>query len=281
MSNPHPEYQDVKLETVDRAIRDWFDKTVDAHVMTASKERKKVPVIFASGERFVTARERKGIRDKNGVLILPIISLRRTGIAPDGTMQSLGIDTGILQIAKKISGKTNNLQNLEMLKQPSQRLPYSPLVYEVTTIPFPSRSILNYELTVQAQYTTQMNAIWEKIFYTQNLQNSFVAPLDNDNYDPPEGDPLGKRTGLKQSYVVGFFDSDSADIGNVDEFTDVERIVMYSTSFYVPATLQLDPEGERPSLRTEKTAFGLRFGDETTSIVDSPADLEKIFGPLY
>ena len=49
---------------------------------------KRVPVIFATGERFAVLRRKKPLRDKAGALILPLVSIMRTDInqKPDGGM---------------------------------------------------------------------------------------------------------------------------------------------------------------------------------------------------
>ena len=42
-------YQSIEIETVDQAIVDWFDKTVDSHVVSPNGDLRKVPVLFAAG----------------------------------------------------------------------------------------------------------------------------------------------------------------------------------------------------------------------------------------
>ena len=278
MAAEHAFYSDVTLETVDKAVFDWFDRSVDAHVQHPNGERKKVVVMFASGERWATSREKRGMRDTNGVLILPIITLRRSGIDPSPVMSALGTETAKFQISKRISPKTNDLMNLNTSRVPSKRLA-RPVIYEVTTIPFPDRSILTYELQVQAQYIVQMNSILEKIFHELDIGKSFVAPFENDGKHPQLGEDFEKRTPIDRGYVVGFMDSNGSDTGNFEEFTDQERIVRYSSQIRVPTVLQLDPEGEQPSVQVERTTFLLNFGEEKICLVDDPEEIEKIFGP--
>ena len=43
-------------------------------------ESKRLPVIFASGERFAILSKQSPMRDKNGALILPIMSISRSGV---------------------------------------------------------------------------------------------------------------------------------------------------------------------------------------------------------
>lgn len=269
--------QVVTIETIDQAISDWLDKTVDASVEHPNGQRRKVPVLMSSGERFATGRTRKGIRDKNGVLVLPIISFRRTSVSPDPSMQGLGTETATLTVSRRITPKTNNLMNLQAARKDDQRfVPDKPVVYEVTSIPFPDRSIMNYELTVQAQYMTQANSIVEKLLNSLDLQKSFLAPFDNPGRNPPAGEEFELRKPLNSGFVVGFITGDLSDAGNFEEFTDQERIVQWTVGLQVPATLQLDPEGTRPMAQHSYTAFGLSFGPEESHFVDED-ELDKVF----
>ncbi len=274
------EYQPIVIETIDQAIYDWFDKTVDAQAPFPNGERRKVNIVLSAGERY--AQKRKGIRDSNGVLIFPLISIRLTGIDPDPSMQALGTQTGKLTIAKRIDPKTNLLQdNIQRQGQNGQNV-YAPgpgPVYQVTSIPFPDRNVFTYELVIQAQYVTQMNSILEKMIRELDIRKSFVGPFDNQNRHSLNGEDFETRAPLSGGYICGFFDQTLNDAGNFEEFTDQERIVRYNTTFRVPCTLQLDPEGERPPITVEKTAFGVKFGRESVVVVEDPLELDLIFGP--
>lgn len=270
-------YQSITLESVDRAVHDWFDVTVDANVEHPGGQRRKVRVVMASGERAVISRSRRAIRDTNGVLILPIISIKRTGISPMPDRQALGTETPTLQVSRRVdSAKTTLIRSLDTMR-PSTARSSNP-VFQVVTIPFPDRNILSYDLEVQTQYMTQMNSILEKLFHELDVQKSFVATLDFPRKHSQSGVEFEERPPVAGKYVVGFFEQDIAESGNIDEFTDQERIVRYSTSFQVPCTLQLDPEGERPSVQVEYTSTELEFGDEDVQFVDDPLEIDAIFG---
>lgn len=276
-------YQNVTIETIDRAIRDWFDKTVDARVKGADGQLQKVLVQFSQGERWSIGRTRQSFRDENGVLILPIIAVRRTSIAPDPTKMALGVQTENIQIARRVEAKTNDIQNNEGLKGPALRRKY-PAIFDVYTIPFPDRMIASYQLVVQAQYITQMNEILQKMWRSLDIQRSFVAPFENDGRHTPRtnqfgaGDPYAGPPALSAPYVVGLMEEASSDTGNFEEFTDTERIVKYTTDITVPCALQTSPEGESPAVRVERTAYKVVIKDENVTFVDDPAELDKIFG---
>lgn len=273
-SRQEVEYDPITIETVDRAVRDWFDRSVDASCETPTDDRRKVPVIFSSGERYAV--RRKGVRDPNGVLILPLISVRRTGMDADPSMQALGTQTGNLTIAKRIDPKTNQLQNNVQRVSTSGTPIYGPgpgAVYEVTTVPFPDRNIFNYELVIQTSYTRQMNQVMEKLFRELDIRKTFVAPVDNGGRHSQNGEEFEDRKPFKGGYFVGFFDGTMSDASNFEEFTDQERIVRYNTTFRVPANLTLDTEGEKPSIKIQKTAYRVGFKE----CIVSRSDFKKMF----
>jgi hypothetical protein len=282
----HTPYQNITIETVDQAIFDWFEYDVDAHVETPTQEIKKVPIIFASGERWATARDQRGLRDKNGLLILPIVSIRRTGLDRSRNMSSLGIEERRLTISRIVSGKTNTLQNAISSREISARQSKGKVIHEIVSVPFPDSYVTTYEIVIQTQYITQMNEILEKIFDKFDLQNQFVMAVRGSEFDRPE-ESLNRRVGsdtqftsketIKGFYFVGFVETDLSDTGNFEEFTDQERIVKYSFSVTVPTYLNLEPQGELPALQTQLSAYEFKFADETSTFVEDPDELALIF----
>lgn len=279
-------YQDIRIEDVDRAILHWFDRTVNAHVMMADARRHKVPVLFSSKERWVSSRENTGIRDKDGKLILPAISITRTGLDPTNNMLALGSNVPRLQVSRRISPKTNVLKSNRLL---SQAIAPDPVVYEVITIPFPFNGTAPYEVVIHASYMTHMNEIMEKIITEMEFYDvpCFVAPIRGENRPesingggervPGEDAHFESRIMMSDYYVCGYFDDSMSSEGNMDEFTDQERIFRYSTRFTVPVFLQLNPAGKRESVQVEQTAFKLELGKESCHFVDDPSEIELIF----
>lgn len=285
-------YRPVSIEDVDRAVMRWFDVTVDAHVETPTSDRYKVPVIVGAGERWAVARDRKGVRDKDGRLILPVIVIRRKSIDPAASQLALAVNTPRMFVSRRVAQRTREMRSIGDARAAGSRAPYNGAqVYEVTTIPFPFSGVTSYELTVQAQYTLQMNAIVQKILSRLEWFQvpCFVATIDKGRSqikaaERPAGigawdEPYFElRKPLTDYYVVGFFEPGMNDAGNFDEFTDQERIVKYTTSFRVPTYLHLDQEGTAPAARVEKTAFHVEFSGEDARLVDDPYELEIIFG---
>jgi hypothetical protein len=283
----------IRTEDVDRGVKRWFDKVADPWASSPDGSRKKVPIKFSAGERWVASADRQALRDRNGQLILPVIHISRTSFDPTGGTTALGLGVPRLQVARQISPKTTALANLDQGRPISQRRLRDSAVYEIVTVPFPLTGQMNYETTIQASSMQQMNEITEKILSRLEFFDvpSFVVSLTADEKNKPlkTGDGsteleahsearYSERTPLTDYYFVGYLDGDWGNDGNLDEFTDQERIIELTFGFRVPVALMLDPDGTKPAVQVEQTAFGIKMGDEEVHFVDDPSDLDKIFG---
>ena len=59
------------IEDVDRAVFNLFEKQMPLQYKHR-KKTKRIPVIFATGERFAVLRRKRPLKDKNNALILPM-----------------------------------------------------------------------------------------------------------------------------------------------------------------------------------------------------------------
>ena len=283
----------IRIEDIDRGVKSWFDRVLDLHVQTPQGDRRKVAVRFTAGERWVASADRQGIRDKDGRLILPVIQVRRTSIDPMDNKTALGANVPTLQVARLIDNKSSALANLDLTRPISERRLEGGAVYDIYTIPFPSTTNLKYRVSFQAQSQMHVNEFTEKLLSKLEFYDipSFIISLTGD--DRERGIPTGKgsteleptdhaeyaqRLPLSTYYVVGYIEGDFADGGNLEDFTDQERILQMSVEFHVPAALVLNPEGERGYVQHTTAAFEFTSLDETVVIVDHPSEADRIFG---
>jgi hypothetical protein len=104
------------IEDIDRAIFKLFDKDISFETLT-NNELSKVPVVFASGERFALTRRKNPIRDDNNTIILPIIAISRGGVDFSNSQNGRGSaittrDQDGYIIKKRLSEKDREYQNL-------------------------------------------------------------------------------------------------------------------------------------------------------------------------
>jgi hypothetical protein len=226
----------VTIETVDQAAVDYFDKKLDVHV-NAERSRKKVPVMFASGERWKLIRKNK-FRDENGTLILPIISVRRVDIDRTPGFGGMAQEVPSITVSKIIHPKTGNVKNLLKARRENKYFPSiekaGSVVREYLTLPFPDFCTIYYEVSIWTQYQTQMNDILERIFYKFEHMDQFVMPVEYE----------GRLMKGNSYYFVGFRDGNVTPQSNTEDFTDQERIIKYTYNFRTPVYLLLDPDDE-------------------------------------
>ena len=251
----------VGIYDVDKAMKDLFDVDNIIYVQTKDADshefyQKKVPVILATGERFVLRERHTPIRDKNGALILPIISIIRTGIsqAKENMGSAIGQDTGDFVIKKRLSSRDpayQNIINKAGLKNQDNLPSGNPNgtvdsrrnrfisnegrlfepdlgrnIFEVITIPFGIRYMASYDVTIWTSYQGHMNEILEKIMTNYDGQGrTYKLSLD------------------KGYYFVAYFEDDIQSENNLDDFTNDARIHKYTFNVKVPAYLIANKNG--------------------------------------
>jgi hypothetical protein len=107
----------VGIVDVDRSLFNLFDKEIKMTVRGENTgEGTKVPVVFASGEKWATLKKLQPLRDRNNSLILPLINIVRTGIqqsvSEDITGRGINQQVGELHIRKRLDSTDRSYQSL-------------------------------------------------------------------------------------------------------------------------------------------------------------------------
>ena len=83
-------FEPSTIETIDKSVLNYMEKL---NLFSDSNEGwKKVPIIWASAERAYQIKKNKEIRDSQGMLKFPIISIKRNSLVKD--MGSKGVFQG-------------------------------------------------------------------------------------------------------------------------------------------------------------------------------------------
>ena len=253
-------------EDVDRAFFDLFNTIFPLYYTTSKEtgEMRRIPVVFASGERFALSASKRPLRDKNGALILPMIAISRQGVGLENTKGNVMLDrTGEVVIKKRISSEdplyqaivgSNGYSNAGVT--PKNRTGFSfetgraldpemrKGIYEVTVIPGPKYFTAKYEISIWAQYVQNLNDIIEAIL------GSFPQP----------GGRTIKIPSSKGYWFVAYFGEEITMASNLDDFTDQERLVKATLSAEVPGYLIApDFPGSPNGIRTYTSAPTITF----------------------
>ena len=250
------------LEDVDKAVFNLFDNQIPLYY-DKEGEQHKVPVIFATGERFAILRRKKPLQDKTGALILPLISLTRSSLenVPQKGMSNNQMFPHILKKrlsqkdlehrqSKNIEGLENgaslnrdNKNNKDFLLNPR----FKNNVIETIEIPPIKYFGVSYEVTIWSSFTQQMNRFIESIMsaYTINPGQQFKI-------ESPKG-----------YWFPAFIDSSFSMDASYEEFTDSERYIKYTFSVSSTGYLILpNIKGGKTALRSFLSAPQLSFDIE-------------------
>ena len=209
----------VSIKDVDAAIMFYFNEIIKPTV-NENKEIIKVPVMYASPERWVSIQKQGFMRDKKQQLVVPAIIFRRTGINKNENVPVSKIDANKPQNFVTFEQKYSRENRYDAF---SKQIGLSP-TRELYNVVVPDYITLNYEFTIWTSYIDQMNKIVERVNYT------------NGSY---WGEPGKMRF---RSQIESFSDASEMDAG--------ERIV--KTNFAVTMFGYIIPEEFNKMVSTRK-----------------------------
>ena len=241
------------IEDIDRSLFDLFDRDLPL-IYTHRKQTKRVPVIFASGERFALIARKRPLRDRSNALILPVVSIMRSGLTFQNEMGLASNQTVPRIIKKKISRKDVHYQRIinKLGLKHSDDLPSSEAFLSsdsgenvgaeagrvasrrtASKVPIKTRKgeLLDSDISRNIFEVIEMpppqfvTATYEITIWAQYVQqmNNIVHGISSNMLS------YGGRTfrlESKKGYkFTAFLESDFSPGNNFDDFTDDERLV--------------------------------------------------------
>ena len=152
---------EVTLLDIDSAITFYFENVIKPSVED-NGENVKVPIMYASPERWSAIRKNGFMRDKKDQIITPVIAYKRTSIDKNDTLPQDKLDANnpnLFYTFEKKFSQENKYDNfsVQIGNQPSREY------YNVT---MPDYVTVSYDFIVWTSYIEQMNKILERIVYS-------------------------------------------------------------------------------------------------------------------
>jgi hypothetical protein len=193
-----------RIEDIDYAMMSWIKEDLDLTTLT-NEGYKRVPVLWQTPERAFQIKNNRDLRDPNnnnsGAIILPAITVERTGITKDPTNKG-GFQAhifsnkrngrvGRMTIAKRIKqDKTRNFAvvgntrtNTSGTRQKFFPRENKKVVIETLSIPIPIYVNLDYKIIVKTEYQQQMNDLTQPFMTRTGQINSFVMRRNGHLYE--------------------------------------------------------------------------------------------------
>ena len=148
----------VSLMDMDSSIMYYFTEVIKPTVVE-NGEQVKVPVMYASPERWSAIQKTGFMRDKKRQLILPVIAFRRTGMEKDTNMPVDKIDPEEPKLHWQFERKYNNSNRYDNFSIQQGLLPQK----EYYNVAVPDYMVLSYDFIIWTHYIEQMNKLIERI----------------------------------------------------------------------------------------------------------------------
>jgi|TARA_R110000824_G_scaffold851_4_gene5134 hypothetical protein len=237
-----------KIETIDSAFTEFVDEDLNIFC-TTNEGWKKVPVIWTSAERAFQIKNKKELRDSNGSLVFPVITIEKTNFVKDLTRKGAifaavpavnDIKGGTITVARRIKqDKTQNFQNARakriygrghVQQETFRDRKANKTVYETITVPLPIYIEITYTLSFYAEYQQQINEMISPFVTKTGGVNHFILKKDGHLYE-------------------GFIQSDFSQNNNVASLSEEER--KYQTNLDIKVLGYLigaDKNDEQPKI---------------------------------
>ena len=226
---------EVTLIDIDSSILFYFENVIKPSIED-NGENVKVPIMYASPERWTAIKKQGFLRDKKRQIITPLIMFKRNTIDMNKSMPIDKLDANnphmFYTFEKKFS-KNNIYDRLDaQIGVISQRQYYNVSVPDYVT--------LNYSFTIWTSYIKQMNGIIEKLNYS-------------------DGAYWGNPDKMRFRSIIDSFD-DATEIG------DTERLVRTNFNLTIMGYLLSEKDNDnKPTTNKFVTPQKVTFGE---SIVD-------------
>jgi len=284
----------VGIEDIDRAVFEIFDKQIKHEIFVDGEpilndgpgNVQRVPVIFATGERFALVKRKRPVRDKNGQIILPLISIRRTGFEQGvGFGRGVAQDTGGFKIKRRLSKSDRKYQlvlnklgikNQDNLandknfgdfhnKKDSRPDRIASRRRQKSSVRVHSGNLFNTELhnnifeVIEIPFPQFYDVKYEIMYWSQYTQHMNIMLEQLFSAYRAQGNQF-KLTTDKGYYFIGFIGDSISPQDNFQDFSNEERIIRHSFEITVPGYL-IAPKnpGDMVSLRSYMSAPQINF----------------------
>ena len=261
--------QPSTIENIDRALFEFIDDEMNISCDTNSGF-KKVPVNWLSAERAHQIKNNKDIRDENGSLILPLISIERSSISKNPANKGIfqanvppGLDKkgGSITIARTINqDKTSDFASVDAFKLAKQKTfprKNSKVVYQYASIPMPVYVEMMYRVTLRCDYQQQMNQLLSPFITQTGAINHFLLERDGHKYE-------------------AFFQDSFSPTSNASGLGNEEKT--YQTDIQIKVLGYLigkDKNQEQPKIVIRENSVDVKFPRERVMTSDVPEHIDK------
>jgi hypothetical protein len=169
----------IGIQDLDEAVFYYFNNVIQPFVYQ-NGERRNIPIIYSSPERWKSYQRDGYYRDKGGAVMLPIIIIQRDNIEKDRTVANK-IDANQPNIYSSFQKSFNSKNAYSNFAALNNRIPAK----QFHAITVPDYVNITYSCIIQTYYMEQLNKVIESVEYASDSywgnpeRFKFRAKIDN------------------------------------------------------------------------------------------------------
>ena len=259
----------IGIKDLDEAVFYYFENVIKPFVYQ-NGERREVPIIYGSPERWKSFQKDNYYRDKNGAIMLPIIVLKRNSITKDRTVYNK-LDAN----SPNLYGSFQRTYNPKNFYSNFAAINNAVPAQQFYAVAVPDFVNIEYSVLVQTYYMEQLNKIIESCEYASDAYwgnperfkfRAFIDSFSTETQLTSGKDRLVKGTfNIKlRGYIIP--DTIQKDMNSISKYNSKSKFIisMETTS---------NPELFEPNVNV--TSDGRTRGDE-----ENQGQLEDIYDTL-
>tara|TARA_Y100000593_G_scaffold70478_1_gene129377 strand:+ start:931 stop:1743 length:813 start_codon:yes stop_codon:yes gene_type:complete len=143
----------------------WHMKNVIKPKVVDNGELVDVPIIWGSSERWDSVQNQGFMRDNKGRIMIPLIMVRRTGMAPYENMKVAKMTDELYVNYQRKYSKRNRYDRFSVINGSNNPLQNEKPEYETFQVRFPDYVTVTYDLTIWCEYVEQVNRLTELLVF--------------------------------------------------------------------------------------------------------------------
>jgi hypothetical protein len=153
----------IGLKDLDETIIYYFNEVIRPFIVQ-NGQRIEIPTVYGDAEKWKLMQKDGYYRDKNGKLMAPLITFKRTGFDQVNSLGNKLLDSAYpynFGVFQKQFNQRNIYDNFSALNNRTPQTQYYGIIY-------PDFVNLTYTITIYTYYIEQMNKVLESINYAAN-----------------------------------------------------------------------------------------------------------------
>ena len=143
----------------------WFMKNTIKPKVIDNGETIDVPIIWGNSERWKSVQDEGFMRDQKGRIMVPLMMIRRTGMAPYEAMMYNKMSDELYTTYQRTYSKRNQYDKFSVLNGSNNPLRGETPEMESFQVRFPDYVVVTYDITVWCEYVEQVNRLTELLVY--------------------------------------------------------------------------------------------------------------------